>query len=445
MDKYLIYPKQFQRANIPIDKNRCFVIMPFKKEMDAIYGSIKNRLGEAGYICNRVDEVSGSTPIVNKILTEILHSRYIIADLTELNANVFYELGIAHSFKDAQNIIILKQRGVKIPFDVTHLTYIEYTPDNLLYLNSAILKSILENSTFVDFQEALNLRGIVPYVKDNCDYFVDYLKSEMSDSLNLLTRVLLHEHDKLPEEEIQLLFLRYDNVFQKACKGGNREIIPGLIKIYQEIFIICSNYNVTQDYVSAIMGNRYFELYNFDTAETTSWQTDISIALASASKFLYIVLPWIIHYFSHTKTATIDLNRYKLEAFLMTNHHPTVDAAICNAVFDDNCYIREHISDIIGEKRLLLATENLKTQLQSEENYYSAVSEIEALGKLNAVEALTTILQWVEEHRLSIINEKQFFILKHVRIVLLKLDKTNSEIKKFDREYGKYLKDYYIL
>ena len=89
MDEYLIYPKQFQRVSIPVEKNRCFVIMPFKDELDYIYGVIKQGLNKAGYICNRVDEIGGATPIINKILTEILQSRYIIADLTDCNPNVF--------------------------------------------------------------------------------------------------------------------------------------------------------------------------------------------------------------------------------------------------------------------------------------------------------------------------------------------------------------------
>lgn len=45
------------------------------------------------------------------------------------------------------------------------------------------------------------------------------------------------------------------------------------------------------------------------------WKTDLAIALAKANKMMDIILPWIIQYFSQTKTASIDLNRYKLEAF----------------------------------------------------------------------------------------------------------------------------------
>ena len=58
-------------------------------------------------------------PIINKILVEILKAQFIIVDLSESNPNVFYELGIAHTFKDAQNIFLLKNRNSKVPFDIT--------------------------------------------------------------------------------------------------------------------------------------------------------------------------------------------------------------------------------------------------------------------------------------------------------------------------------------
>ena len=107
MVKYKIYPKQFRNEKIPIEKNRCFFIMPFSEEFDLIYGEIKESLSRSNYICIRVDEISGSIPIINKILTEILKAQFVIADLTNCNPNVFYELGIAHTFKDAENIFFL--------------------------------------------------------------------------------------------------------------------------------------------------------------------------------------------------------------------------------------------------------------------------------------------------------------------------------------------------
>lgn len=111
MDKYKIYPKQYRNEKITIQKNKCFVLMQFSDDLDIVYGTIKNELDNIGFICNRADDVSGSPIIFNKILSEMFSSRFIIAELTHNNPNVFYELGIAHSFKESTNIIIIKQKS----------------------------------------------------------------------------------------------------------------------------------------------------------------------------------------------------------------------------------------------------------------------------------------------------------------------------------------------
>jgi predicted nucleotide-binding protein len=64
------------------------------------------------------------------ILTEdqesICEARLILADLTGLNANVMYELGIAHTV--GKDTILINQRGddIKFPFDLAHIRRIEY-------------------------------------------------------------------------------------------------------------------------------------------------------------------------------------------------------------------------------------------------------------------------------------------------------------------------------
>ena len=445
MDEYLIYPKQLQQLNIPIEKNRCFVIMPFAEDLDFVYGIIKKGLNDNGYVCNRVDEIPGSTPIVNKILTELLRSRYIIADLTNCNPNVFYELGIAHSFKDAQNIIILKQKGSKVPFDITHLTYIEYDVDNPKYFVASILKNIKECSYLSDFHEALNIRGVISFVKENGDYFVEFLKAELQSYVTQLTWILMNETNRMSEVEIKLFIAKYENVISKAITKKDESILQGVLKIYQEILISCSALTIAQEHVLCFLDGTYFSKFNIHHKYIRSWETDMAIALANSQKMLTIVLPWIIRYFSETKTATIDLNRYKLEAFLMTSDHPMVDETICNSVFDANCYIREHMSDIIGEKHLEQGLPNLCKQLLCEENYYSAVSEIEAIGKLGKNSAIENIFQWISKNEEKIISEKQFFVLKHARIAIEKLDGSRRYISTFDDKYGELLNGYYIL
>lgn len=155
---YMIYPKQFRSAKIPIEKNYCFFLMPFQEKFDSIYGIIKDMLIDYGYICNRADELTGSKPIINKILTEILKAQYIVVDLTDCNPNVFYELGITHTFKDAQNVLLLKQKNSNVPFDITHLQYREYNPTNPKQLVSIIREFISNNKYISEFYEALNIQ-----------------------------------------------------------------------------------------------------------------------------------------------------------------------------------------------------------------------------------------------------------------------------------------------
>lgn len=447
MDEYLIYPKQFQRVSLPVEKNRCFVIMPFKEELDYVYGGIKQGLNKAGYICNRVDEIGGATPIINKILTEILQSRYIIADLTDCNPNVFYELGIAHCFKEAQNIIILKQQGSKVPFDITHLTYIEYDPDNMKYLTSAILKEISKNSYLADFREALNVRGIISYVKNDEELFITYLEKKFQNHLAFLITILNRETAKYSPEEIENFLFQYETLLGYTITNESEEIINGILRIYQEILISVSKYPSAEDSVRQFLNGSFLGRYTLNEEKSLVWKTDLAIALANANKLMNIILPWIIKYFSQTKSASIDLNRYKLEAFLMTTDSSSVNEIICDAIFDSNCYIREHMADIIGEKRLLSGVNKLCRQLSVEENYFSAVSIIAALGKLRDSAAIDYINHWIDKNENDIISEKQFFVLKHARIALAKLvDSPESpQLAQFDKKYQRYLQDYFIL
>ncbi len=169
MNDYIIYPKQLTRQVIPIERNHCFFLMPFSKEFDVIYGTIKQYLNDANYVCDRADEISGSTPIVSKILTSIMKSQYIIVDLTCCNPNVFYELGIAHTLKEARNVLLLKQKNYEIPFDIKHLTYTEYSTNNLKLVASQICDFLNESKSKNDFYESLRQHGIINYIdeKDN--------------------------------------------------------------------------------------------------------------------------------------------------------------------------------------------------------------------------------------------------------------------------------------
>ncbi len=156
---------------------------------------------------------------------------------------------------------------------------------------------------------------------------------------------------------------------------------------------------------------------------------------------------WIINYFSNSKSATIDLNRYKVERFLMISNDGLIDDIIIDSLFHKNCYIREHLADIVGEKRLKNAEDSLITQLLVEENYFTAVSIISAIGKLESNKGALAILRWIDNNIDDILKTNQLFVLKHSHIALSKIDRKNQTqyLQVFNAKYSNYIKDYFIL
>lgn len=102
----------------------CFVLMPFKDKFDSVYSVLKEVITEAGYVCVRADEIFKPGSILNVIIEMIERADLIIADLTDRNPNVFYELGYAHAI--GKNTILLTQKTSDVPFDIRHRRYIRY-------------------------------------------------------------------------------------------------------------------------------------------------------------------------------------------------------------------------------------------------------------------------------------------------------------------------------
>jgi hypothetical protein len=87
----------------------------------------------------RADEISLPGTITSDILTRIMHSDYVIADVSYPNPNVFYELGLRHACRTG-TIIIKDLDAPMIPFDIAHLRHIEYenSPSGLKQLTTEI-------------------------------------------------------------------------------------------------------------------------------------------------------------------------------------------------------------------------------------------------------------------------------------------------------------------
>jgi hypothetical protein len=71
---------------------------------------------ECGYTATRADQISEPGMITSQVIQHIVDDPLVIADLTERNPNVFYELAIRHAIR--KPLVQLIRKGEQIPFDV---------------------------------------------------------------------------------------------------------------------------------------------------------------------------------------------------------------------------------------------------------------------------------------------------------------------------------------
>lgn len=110
---------------MPIDnKPIVFVIMPFKEEISALYETLKSSF-ENDFLFTNAGDLDNQQNILQDIVEGIYRANIVIADLTGLNPNVFYELGLAHAMN--KKVIIITQDIGELPFDIKSYRAIEYS------------------------------------------------------------------------------------------------------------------------------------------------------------------------------------------------------------------------------------------------------------------------------------------------------------------------------
>lgn len=118
--------KVFGGGTYTMESNLCFVLMPFSKDMDEVYEDhIKAIVENEGFSCIRADEIVGTNAIIKDIWERINRARFLIADLTARNPNVFYEVGLAHAI--GKEVILMTQNINDVPFDLRQLRCIVYS------------------------------------------------------------------------------------------------------------------------------------------------------------------------------------------------------------------------------------------------------------------------------------------------------------------------------
>ena len=217
------------------DKN-CFTIMPFGGWFDDYYEEIyKPAIEESGLISNRADDLSRSSTIINDIWDFTKSATIVLADLTEKNPNVFYELGLAHAL--AKPAILVANSMDDVPFDLRALRIVIFDKNKSNWgkiLKKKIVKSINEilesplKSVLPAFLEESNSTTEPPHITRQEKVLLE-LKNDF-DSL----RRQVGDIDFSPRITISSPTISsshtQENITVKTTKEAPKDVIENLIK-----------------------------------------------------------------------------------------------------------------------------------------------------------------------------------------------------------------------
>jgi hypothetical protein len=146
------------------EKPKCFVIMPISDHpdyeaghFDRVYEQmIKPAVLEAGFQPVRADDVKQTHIIILEILKSIVEYDMAICDMSSLNPNVLYELGIRQMNK--KPVVLIKDEKTRRIFDTGLMSDIEYSSSLRIDKVKLAIQSIVLSlkNTYENFDEKAN-------------------------------------------------------------------------------------------------------------------------------------------------------------------------------------------------------------------------------------------------------------------------------------------------
>lgn len=185
-----------------MEKRKVFVIMPFDEEFFEVYEMIKMEFSE-NFEFSHAGEEGNQQNILKDIIQPLFEADVIIADLTKLNSNVLYELGMAHTF-NKKTIVITQDELSKLPFDLKqyrakdYSTHFKKFAELITYLRSnlqgAIDGSVNFSNPVKDFLSLEKVKTVdwfnessVSVLSDDSEKgFIDFM-AEIEEDVNEIT------------------------------------------------------------------------------------------------------------------------------------------------------------------------------------------------------------------------------------------------------------------
>ncbi len=189
------------------EERTCFFITPIggddsttRRNTDGLTVSvIRPVLKEFEFKVEVAHEISKQGSITKQVIEHLLEDELVIANLTQLNPNVMYELAVRHAAR--KPVVTLAERGTNLPFDISDQRTIFYDNDIAGVdelknaLSSAITEALKDKSPDNPIYAAASMANILQQVekteKDDIQrYLIDGMM-KLESSINNQNELIL--------------------------------------------------------------------------------------------------------------------------------------------------------------------------------------------------------------------------------------------------------------
>lgn len=185
-----MYPREyfdvFWRAEL---RDEVFVAMPFDSSSNERWTSIiRPAVQEAGLKPRRVDATAISGNIITEIMDGIAHAQLVLGDITSTqvsdsgrrspNANVLYEIGLAHALRQASEVLLIRADSVRLLFDISNIRVHHYDPASIADSKKALSRLILDCLAEIDLTKSLKVEDALERLDGGCRALIAQFRGE---------------------------------------------------------------------------------------------------------------------------------------------------------------------------------------------------------------------------------------------------------------------------
>ena len=258
-----MYAHDFKPRQKGVNFREVFVAMPFAPEYDTIFNDLIVPAVKAANDLLGMSESQKLEPYRGKdeikthsgwlnVLERLTTAQIVIGVLTPENANVFYELGIAHATQQKARQVLLAEQGYEPAFDLKDLIYFPYKRDQL---NSSVEPLAKKIKDAIDWYKTSEDRAIRQALMQLGPFDFEFIMIHQANG-----NLVLHtspEGQKSYEDAIRSagfninvngLFERHGQVVSNLCRIG-------LIGLNTESIIESGRTNISFSYFWTDLGN----------------------------------------------------------------------------------------------------------------------------------------------------------------------------------------------